>query len=63
MGMGGRGATKREVGWHVKFDPYDKYRGGGGTTKFWGSFYVVACCFSHIEGGLQKFPLKRAGGA
>ena len=27
----------------------------GGHNKFWGSFYAVACSFSHIEGGgVQK---------
>ena len=25
---------------------------GGGHTKCWGSFYVVARSFSHIEGGV-----------
>ena len=41
MGMGGRGATKREVGWHVKFDPYDKYRGGGGPQQSFGVVFML----------------------
>ena len=44
-------ATKREGEGHVKFYPYKGEAekvlgmlkgGGGGTTKFWGSFYAVA---------------------
>ena len=26
----------------------------GGHNKFWGSFYAVAGCFSHIVGGARK---------
>ena len=48
---------------------------GGGHKKFWGSFYAVACSFSHIEsgegakrfhsfkGGREKFYLALRGGA
>ena len=35
---------------------------GGGHNKFWGSFYPVARSFSHIEGGVKKFPLFIKGG-
>ena len=44
----------------------------GERNKFWGSFYAVACRFSHIKGGgsfhLQKgeremfYPVLRGGG-
>ena len=47
---GGRGATKREGGGHVKFYPNKKGGGAekvltvlkGGHTQFLGSFYTVA---------------------
>ena len=64
----GRGGIK---GGHVKFCPYEKggrqgfshaEGGGGGHNKFWGSFYVVAQSFSHIEGRVQKDPTLKGGG-
>ena len=42
----------------MKFYPYEKggggevlamLKGGGGNNKFWGSFYVLAGSFSHID--------------
>ena len=34
---------------------FNHAEGGGGHRKFWGSFYAVACSFSHIEqGGAQN---------
>ena len=61
--LGGGGATKLEGGGHMMFYPNEN--GGwaekvlamleGGHKKFWGSFYMVARSFSHIEwGGVQK---------
>ena len=42
----------------MKFYPDEKREGGislshaeGGHKTFWGSFYAIACSFSHIEGG------------
>ena len=57
----------------MKFYPYEKgggrksfnpAEGGGGHNKFWGSFYMVAWCFSHIVGGGTKsFHSLKGGGA
>ena len=54
----------------MKFYPYEK--GGaekvlvmlkGGHKKFWGRFYPVAWCFSHIVGGARKvLPCLEGGG-
>ena len=72
----GRGGGYKTGGWGTcEVPPLWKGVGGGGGAEFFlshaeggaqnvlGSFYAVACSFSHIEGGGDSLKIKWGGGA